>query len=433
MSETSQPIQVLDVFNKQNFHTGLASEFVKFPKAQSTVTMPNGVKFGDGTFQNSASTGSSLTVQEASGPLIVTEVDTIKVSNSTLVDNGDGSVTITTGGGGGGGGSLTVQDNATTASSVSTIILPNNTLTNNGAGSVTIQSPTLSQVMAEGATASAQLDMNTFDIINLPGLTFASSNYVLTCSKITTVSNNNIVFNPGSGHVEIDGTSDGRLRLRNTSNAYVGLQAPPGSFTTHDIILPTSSGTSGQLLQSNGSGNALTWVTQTDPDLDAVLNATTNNTTTQNLTAAVITASTNFSGPLSGDVTGDLTGDVTGEIKTSTQTRGATLTTTSTTDDTLTLNTAGFTYETFDYSNTSTGAITITTLSLTGTQRNNSQYVVSIDNTTTGTGTFSFSTTFTGAKINYTTQVDIPNGQFGILTIYYKDSSTIFASASVFS
>lgn len=432
MSETSQPIQVLDVFNKQNFHTGLASEFVKFPKAQSTVTMPNGVKFGDGTFQNSASTGSSLTVQEVSGtnPLIVTEVDTIKVSNSTLVDNQDGSVTITTGGGGG-GGSLTVQDNVTTASSVSTITLPNNTLTNHGGGSVTIKSPTLSQVMTEGATASANLNMATFDIINLPGLTFASSNYVLTCSKFTTVSNNNIVFNPGSSHVEIDATGDSLLRLRSSSNAYVGLQAPPGSFTTHDIVLPTSSGTSGQLLQSNGSGNALTWVTQSDPNLDAVLTA--GNTTTQNLTAAVITASTNFSGPLSGDVTGDLTGDVTGEIKTSTNTRGATLTTTSTTSDTLTLNTAGFTYETFDYTNSSTAAVTITTLSLTGTQRNNSQYVVSIDNTGAGTGTFSFSTTFTGAKINYTTQVDIPNGEFGILTIYYKDSSTIFASASVFS
>jgi len=122
MSETSQPIQVLDVFNKQNFHTGLASEFVKFPKAQSTVTMPNGVKFGDGSFQNSASTGSSLTVQDINANEIATEVSTIKVSNGTLiVDPIDNSIVTISTSGGGGGGSFTVTDNNVTAGNVTTL------------------------------------------------------------------------------------------------------------------------------------------------------------------------------------------------------------------------------------------------------------------------------------------------------------------------
>lgn len=44
-----------------------------------------------------------LTIQEVDGTPIGTPT-TLKVSNGTLTDNGDGSFTLLTGGGGGGGG-----------------------------------------------------------------------------------------------------------------------------------------------------------------------------------------------------------------------------------------------------------------------------------------------------------------------------------------
>lgn len=354
MSETSQPIQVLDVFNKQNFHTGVGSEFVKFPKAQSTVTMPNGVKFGDGSFQNSASAGSSLTVREVTGSTVVTEVDTIKVSNSTLVDNGDGSVTITTGGGGG-GGSLTVQDNQATVSSVSSITLPNDTLTNNGGGAVTIASPTLAQVMTEGSTASAALNMGSFNINN------------------------------------------------------------SGTVTATEFSGPLTGNVTG-----NVSGNAGT-----------VTNGVYTNTSST--ITGTVTAS-GFSGPLTGNVTGD--------IKTTNSATSASVTGSST----LSLQLSGNTYDTFHYNPTSgSAAITISTIEFasTGTApRVNSQIVISIKNQSTQTveipTTIAVSDQAGGSStgnflVNFSSQVDIPNNGYGIITIYYLSSTLFFASASVFS
>jgi hypothetical protein len=394
MSETSQPIQVLDVFNKQNFHTGVGSEFVKFPKAQSTVTMPNGVKFGDGSFQNSASAGSSLTVREVTGSTVVTEVDTIKVSNSTLVDNGDGSVTITTGGGGG-GGSLTVQDNQATVSSVSSITLPNDTLTNNGGGAVTIASPTLAQVMTEGSTASAALNMGSFNINNSGTVTATEFSGPLTGNVTGNVSGNAGTVTNGV--------------YTNTSSTITG------TVTATEFLGPLTGNVTG-----NVSGNAGT-----------VTNGVYTNTSST--ITGTVTAS-GFSGPLTGNVTGD--------IKTTNSATSASVTGSST----LSLQLSGNTYDTFHYNPTSgSAAITISTIEFasTGTApRVNSQIVISIKNQSTQTveipTTIAVSDQAGGSStgnflVNFSSQVDIPNNGYGIITIYYLSSTLFFASASVFS
>ena len=220
MSETSQPIQVLDVFNKQNFHTGVASEFVKFPKAQSTVTMPNGVKFGDGSFQNSASAGSSLTVQEASGanPEIATEVSTIKVSNGTLtVDPNDNSIVTISTSGGSGSGSLTVTDNNVTSANVSTInVEALGTVVNDSATNTAFLFPgdskvSSTQTYTTTALTNHQFLVDPFNTTNVTtsGITSSGlvSNYTGTYERVNpkaTVKTNS----SGIRHFQFDGNDD---------------------------------------------------------------------------------------------------------------------------------------------------------------------------------------------------------------------------------
>jgi len=122
MSVYPPPKNVGGDFNSDLFSTADGDK-ADFPTLQGTITCPNGIKFGDGTFQNSASGGTELTVKEddADGP-VVSSVNTIIVSNGTLQDNTNGVVTITTGGGSG-SGSITVSDNDTSVSSVNTITI----------------------------------------------------------------------------------------------------------------------------------------------------------------------------------------------------------------------------------------------------------------------------------------------------------------------
>lgn len=49
MSESQKPLQILDIFNTQNFITN--KDYVTY-KAQGIVTVPNGLKFGDGSYLN---------------------------------------------------------------------------------------------------------------------------------------------------------------------------------------------------------------------------------------------------------------------------------------------------------------------------------------------------------------------------------------------
>lgn len=56
-------------------------------------------------------------------------------------------------------------------------------------------------------------------------------------------------------------TVDGEIRLLDLNGGeYVGIQSPPLVTASYTLTLPTTPGTSGQLLQTDGSGN-LSWVT----------------------------------------------------------------------------------------------------------------------------------------------------------------------------
>ncbi len=103
MSNQPKPFEELDIYNSVNYPgSAVSANLLNFPVAQGTETMPYGIIWGDGTYQNSANPGGySLTVQD--GTTTVTNVSDINVTNGTLTNNGGGSVSITTGGGGGGG------------------------------------------------------------------------------------------------------------------------------------------------------------------------------------------------------------------------------------------------------------------------------------------------------------------------------------------
>jgi len=454
MSETSQPIQVLDVFNKQNFHTGVGSEFVKFPKAQSTVTMPNGVLFGDGSYQNSASTGSSLTVQDASpGSSSVNNVSLITITDGILSAGaaGEAILSIT------GSGATPTLDNVLIASSNTTtekIIIEESTGTYGSASGGTI---TLKHNNTNGANSIVFKNNDATGnyaainyIDNIEGLTSTSpfdqfSEYTILQSGNNQTNSSILALMTDNNPQQSSANGGDSMVIRPSANLILDTGSSSNSRNGNSLIIVNPTGaTGGSLIVGKQSRNTNSNKLEVSGDsrFEGTILGTgtiegaslTDGTATLTGGAFTSLASVTATGAIQGgsltDGNATLTGGVlTGEIKTSTITASATLNG----SNTLQLNTAGNSYETFEYTNSSSTAVTISTLSLTGTQHNNSQYVVSIDNTSSGTGTFSFSTTFTGAKINYTTQVDIPNGQFGILTIYYKDSSTIFASVSVFS
>jgi len=57
MSTQSKPYEQLSIFNPVNYSSSSASEKLDFSVAQGTETFPNGIIFGDGTFQNTAYAG----------------------------------------------------------------------------------------------------------------------------------------------------------------------------------------------------------------------------------------------------------------------------------------------------------------------------------------------------------------------------------------
>jgi hypothetical protein len=83
-------------------------------------------------------------------------------------------------------------------------------------------------------------------------------------NKITSASNGNIKIEPaGTGAVLIGGndTQPSELRfmeLLSNGSSYVGFKAPTEIVTSRIYTLPTADGTSGQVLQTNGSGT-LSW------------------------------------------------------------------------------------------------------------------------------------------------------------------------------
>lgn len=71
---------------------------------------------------------------------------------------------------------------------------------------------------------------------------------------------------PNTGvFTQVDITAQGDLRLQDTSGGqYVALQAPSVVGSSYTLTLPTDDGTSGQLLQTDGTG-VLSWATVSSP------------------------------------------------------------------------------------------------------------------------------------------------------------------------
>jgi len=107
----------------------------------------------------------------------------------------------------------------------------------------------------------------------------------------------------------------------------------------------------------------------------------------------------------------------------------------------ITLNTQGFTYETFDltYAQTSVST-TFTTIQLSFSNRVNAQYVIAIQNNASGNLTIptSISCSLGGNTpfaflTNYTSNVTITPGGYGMLNIFFKSTTQVFLSASKYS
>jgi hypothetical protein len=87
--------------NNVNVGIGTSAPASKLTVVGLIHSTTGGIKFPDNTIQTTAATGggASLTVKEEDGTPSVANVSELRVSNGTLVNNGAGSVSITTGGG----------------------------------------------------------------------------------------------------------------------------------------------------------------------------------------------------------------------------------------------------------------------------------------------------------------------------------------------
>jgi len=233
-------------------------------------------------------------------------------SNVTLTETGD-TITIASTGGGG-GGSVTVYDDSSlltsalssfnfTGSGVTltevsadniTVDIPNGansfgnvvvgavtvaadsygdtlTLTTAAASAVALTGIEVSDTISIDAyiqnetdpTLGAGLDVKTYPIYTTTtnGNVFVYGNGTGVVSLGSNTVNNNVNCSPGLVEVRNDGTDQSKVKLYcENETHYVQLKAPAhsGTFVSYDFVLPETAGTSGQFLQTDGSGNT-TW------------------------------------------------------------------------------------------------------------------------------------------------------------------------------
>jgi len=169
-------------------------------------------------YTGSDSGGSGLRMLELDGTPDVQPVTTIYVSNGTLTDNGNGSVTLVTGGGGG-GGSLTVTDGVTSVGSTTTLTflsgatvssggagLANVTITAGGGGTIT--GSAAAGLVAYGSGPNAITDEAAFayndttDTLSVPTIDFGTSgSRQLTSNTVLLASGASIVASTFDGTV----------------------------------------------------------------------------------------------------------------------------------------------------------------------------------------------------------------------------------------
>jgi len=118
------------------------------------------------------STGSALTVEEQDGIPSVSDVTTIKVTNSTLTDEGGGVVSIDTGGSGGGGGSLTTSGSWFNVHAKPITMHPRSDFFDDNSGQV---------ILEDGVTASGTHELDwgkwrLWDVDTVSGTSLGSTN-----------------------------------------------------------------------------------------------------------------------------------------------------------------------------------------------------------------------------------------------------------------
>jgi hypothetical protein len=146
-----------------------------------------------------------------------------------------------------------IQIEAPTLSSSYTLTLPaddgnaNDVLTSDGSGNLSWAAPVTDTIYTANGTLSGNraIEMGTSSI------DFTSSS--TTVAKIT-----NAGLMQATGRMAINGNTavGGTLRLADANNSsYLQLQAPAALSSNFTLVLPTADGTSGQVLQTDGSGN----------------------------------------------------------------------------------------------------------------------------------------------------------------------------------
>ena len=265
-----------------------------------------------------------------------------------------------------------------------------------------------------------------------------------------------------NGSVYLNAQNDLRLR-DNDSSHYAAIQAPATISANYTLTLPADDGTSGQTLQTDGSG-VLSWASAgTAPDITIAANNSANETVypvfvdgatgtqglesdtglTYNPSTGTLT-STIFVGALTGNVTGNVTGNTSG-------TSGSTTGNAATATALATGRTIGMTGDvvwtsaSFDGSGNVTAAATIQTdavdigmLSATGTAssstflRGDNSWVTPTDTNTTysaGTGLSLSSTTFSNTGVTSIvagSNVSI-SGATGAVTVTATDTNTTYS------
>ena len=90
MSNQPLPFAQLGIFNPANY-AGRGIQSVDFPVAQGTVTMSNGITFGDGTYMNSSNTYEAASVISAVGDVYTLATNLGNGSKVHVVGGMDGT------------------------------------------------------------------------------------------------------------------------------------------------------------------------------------------------------------------------------------------------------------------------------------------------------------------------------------------------------
>jgi hypothetical protein len=271
MSESQKPLQILDIFNTQNFITN--KDFVTYT-AQGLVTVPNGLKFGDGSYLNGLGDlysvngtlvldlGTDGTDATFNGDVNGDLYGDIYNSSSTKVFDTD-TQTFT---GNVNAGSFTgnLVGNADTATKIATIennnivqLIATQTLTNKDiTGSFT------GNLVGNADTATKIATIENNNIVQLIATQTLTNKDITgsftgnlvgnadTATKIATIENNNIVQTSGDQSIAGTKTFTSTMKIVETGGTY-------GSDSTGSLELYHGTGNASSIIfQGNGNDYA---------------------------------------------------------------------------------------------------------------------------------------------------------------------------------